>query len=290
MKLNRTTFFAYVRKAPFGGRLSQSQVDGLNAILDEWGKRKLSDLRWLAYMLATAYHETGARMQPVRETFATSDAQAIKRLDKAYAEGKLPQVSKPYWRPDGNGNSFFGRGLAQITHAVNYAKFGIAKTPGDALKLSVAVRILFDGMIDGKFTNRRLSDYFNDAQDDPIGARRIVNGQDKTRLIAGYHRNFLDAIKAAISTYIDDGRETDYVAPDVKPEDAKPDDVPVTQSKSLWAILTTFLSGITALPFLGNVNNGWALGAFALILVAACIGAWLVATGRVTINRSKAIT
>lgn len=283
MKLNRTTFFAYVRKAPFAGRLSTRQVEGMETILNEWGKRRLSDVRWLAYMLATAYHETGFRMQPVRETFATSDAQAIARLDKAYANGKLPQVSKPYWRPDANGRAWFGRGLAQITHEKNYAKFGLAKTPGDALKLGVAVRILFDGMIDGKFTNRRLSDYFNSLKDDPIGARLIVNGNDKARLIAGYHRNFLDAINAAVETYVDDGR-------DVKSEDAKPDDVPVTQSKSLWSILTMFLGGTTTLPFLGNVNNGYALGALALIVMAFGIGAWLVATGRVTINRSKAIT
>lgn len=289
MNLNRTTFFAYVRKSPFGGKLSQSQVDGMTAILDEWEKRRLSDIRWLAYMLATAFHETGARMQPVRETFATSDAQAIARLDKAYAAGKLPQVSKPYWRPNAAGLAYFGRGLPQITHEANYAKFGIAKTPNDALKMPVAVRIMFDGMINAKFTKYRLSDFFNSTIDDPIGARRIVNGQDKAKLIAGYHNSFLSALNAAKETYIDDGRKEDYIAPDVKPEDAKPDDVPVAQSKSLWAILTTFLSGTTALPFLGNVNNGYALGAFALIILAACIGLWLVASGRVTINRSKAI-
>lgn len=53
----------------------------MNAILSEWEARGLLDKRWLAYMLATAFHETGSRMQPVRETFASSDAQAITNLE-----------------------------------------------------------------------------------------------------------------------------------------------------------------------------------------------------------------
>ena len=65
--MNRNVFFEYVRKAPFGGRLTQSQVDGLTKILDEWDRRKLKDIRWLAYKLATTFHETNATIQPVRE-------------------------------------------------------------------------------------------------------------------------------------------------------------------------------------------------------------------------------
>lgn len=301
MKLNRTTFFAYVRKAPFGGRLSTDQVDGMNAILDYWSTSGLTDFRWLAYMLATTFHETGATMQPVRETFASSDAQAISRLDAAFKAGKLGSVKKPYWRKDANGLAWFGRGLPQITHKTNYVKMAqilgipLDKNPSLALDMSNAIQIMFEGMTrglssKGDFTGKSLEDYFNDTTDDPVNARSIINGTDKAKLIAGYYRNFRDAIKKAVETYVDDGRKTDYIAPDVKPEDAKPDNVPVAQSKSLWAILGTFFSGSTALPFLGNVNNAYALGAFTLILVAAGVAAWLVLSGRVTINRSKAIT
>ena len=43
------------------------------------------------------------------------------------------------------------------------------------------------------------------------------------------------------------------------------------------------------IDFLGNIDNGWAMGAFGLILLAALIGGYLVLSGRVTINRGKAV-
>ncbi|MDG9793138.1 hypothetical protein [Brucella anthropi] len=51
--MNKTTFFAYARRAPFGGRLSQAQVDGTSAILAEAERRGLPDGQ-TAYVLATA--------------------------------------------------------------------------------------------------------------------------------------------------------------------------------------------------------------------------------------------
>ena len=65
--IDRTTFFAEVRQNLFGGTLRQGQVDGINAILDEWEARRLGDPRHLAYMLATPYHEVDKTMQPIKE-------------------------------------------------------------------------------------------------------------------------------------------------------------------------------------------------------------------------------
>jgi hypothetical protein len=45
-------------------------VDGVEAVLTRFSARGWGDPRWLAYMLATAHHETGGTMQAVRETFA----------------------------------------------------------------------------------------------------------------------------------------------------------------------------------------------------------------------------
>lgn len=249
--MNRTTFFAYARRAPFGGRLTQSQVDGLSKILDEWMARGLSDVRWLAYILATTFHETAGKMQPVREM-----------------GGEAYLKKKPYY-------PWVGEGLVQVTWEANHRKFGATK-PGQLLTWPIALKAIFDGMTKGMFTGKKLADYFNATTDDPVGARRIVNGTDKAKLIAGYHKNFLDAINAA----------QEPMPADVKPEDAKPDDVPVTQSGSLGTVAAT-TGGAALASLLAAVQNPWALAAFVLIIVAGGVGLWLAMTGRLTINRSK---
>lgn len=299
-KINRTTFFAYIRKSPFGGRLSQLQIDGMNAILDAWAASGMTDIRWLAYMFATTFHETGQRMQAIRETFATSDKQAIARLDAAYKSGRL-KVSKPYWR-----TGYFGRGLVQLTHLANYLKLGhilgipLDRNPSLALQLDIAIKIMFEGMTrglssKGDFTNKSLEDYFSDTFNDPIGARKIINGTDKAKLIASYHVSFLDALNAAQATYIDDGRKTDHIADDVKPEDAKADDVKPSESKSLWTILLSVFAGgglsanealSSGSTLLQAVSNPWALIAL-LSVVAAGVLVFLVATGRLRIMRNR---
>lgn len=171
--MDRKIFFDAVRTAPFGGSLSQAQVDGIGRILDEWDRRKLGDTRWLAYMLATVFHETGRSMQPVEE-----------------AHGDVTYLQRQRYYP------WYGRGLVQITWQSNYAKFGIT-TAADALTWQVSLRVLFDGMLQGMFTGKKLGDYFTASVDDPLNARRIVNGTDRAEEIAGYHRLFLAAIQAA---------------------------------------------------------------------------------------------
>jgi hypothetical protein len=65
------------------------------------------------------------------------------------------------------------------------------------MKPDIAAEILFTGMEDGWFTGKALDDYFNLLATDYVGARRIVNGTDKASLIAGYARDFEEALKAA---------------------------------------------------------------------------------------------
>lgn len=71
IQFDRKTYFDSVRPSLFQGKLSQDQVEGQEAILGEWELPQVdmptTDLRWLAYMLATTYHETSATMQPIEE-------------------------------------------------------------------------------------------------------------------------------------------------------------------------------------------------------------------------------
>lgn len=284
--MNATTLFAYLRRAPFGGKLTQSQIDGVTRLLSACARHSVSDIRQRANVLAQVFRETGGRMQPVRETFAVSDAQAISRLDAAWSAGKLPTVKAPYWR-----KGWFGRGDIQITHEFNYRKAEIAtghpltRKPSLALDPTISADIAVIGMKTGMFTGARLVDFFNDTKDDPIGARRIVNGKDKAALIAGYHRNFLDALTAAEE---DADAEGEPIRKDVTEDMAKPDDVAPQKSPGLWTAITTFLGGTVSLGFLGEINNGYALAGLGLVLTAGAVGVWLVGTGRVTFNRVQA--
>lgn len=194
---DRKVYFDTIRADPFGGSMSQSQVDGQEMILDTWeASPSFTDLRHLAYMLATTYHETAATMQPIEE----------------YGKGK----GKDYGVPDKQtGQTYFGRGFVQLTWRSNYAKadaeLGFDKDTGmewhadRALDEGIAAQVMFRGMSEGWFrgdkTGRHtLARYFSNTKDDPVGARNIINGDVSTmgKKIAGYHQNFLDALTDAV--------------------------------------------------------------------------------------------
>jgi predicted chitinase len=201
MPRNRAAFFDFIRMRLFKGKLGAGQVEGLEAILDLWRARIPGGRPdGLAYVLATAFHETEATMQPVRETLAASDAAAIGRLDRAFSAGRLGSVKAPYWRPDADGRSWLGRGLVQLTHKRNYEAMSkvtgidLVADPSRTMEMDVAATILIEGMRLGSFTGRKLDDYFAAGKTDWIGARRIINGRDRAELAAGYGRTFRAAL------------------------------------------------------------------------------------------------
>lgn len=187
-------FFAEVRKR--FGRLSQAQVDGFNIILKAAEGRQISHV---AYILATAWHETDKTMQPVRETLANTDAQAVARLEKAWKAGKLPQVKIPYWRYDDTGRTWLGRGYVQLTHKDNYRRAAamvsvdLLGNPSLAMRPDIAAKILVEGCAVGLFTGKPLSNYL---PGDYVNARRVVNGLDKAQTIAGHAAAFEAALRA----------------------------------------------------------------------------------------------
>lgn len=168
--------------ALFRGDYSPRQAAGLNTILDEWqGRAGFTDLRWLAYMLATVFHETARTMQPIEE----------------YGKGS----GLAYGEPDPEtGQTYYGRGYVQLTWKANYAKMAtltgadLVGHPELALDPKIAALVMFEGMRSGLFTGVGLPRYFNDTTDDPVNARRVINGTDKAEMIADYHRAFLAAL------------------------------------------------------------------------------------------------
>lgn len=280
--MNRKVLFNYLRKAPFGGRLTREQVKGTESILDAFNRRYPdADKRWIAYTLASVFHETGARMAPVRETFADSDRQAIRRLDNAFAQGKLGQVSTPYWR-----EGWFGRGQIQITWEDNYIVLDeatghpIHAKPDLMLDYEVSADVAVVGMVEGLFTGAKLSDFFNEEDDDPVNARRIVNGTDRAELIAKYYRDFHDAVAAAskAAPVIEDEEE-------ISDEAAEPDDRAPVSDPKIWTVITTFLTGLVGA--VTSVASPWALGAVGLMLVAGLIIVWMLSSGQLMVLRKK---
>lgn len=203
-RLDRTKFFAALK--PLFGSYTQAQVDGLNHLLDVFLAYALVlDRRLLAYIIATSFHETGRRMQPVREGFATTDAGARAAVAKLFARGA---ISRNYALPNARGLSFYGRGDVQLTFEDNYRRMGVllgvplADDPDLALDPTISKRILVEGVTrgvsqKGDFTGKALEDYIHGDVCDYVGARRTVNGTDKAELIAGYARKAEAALIAA---------------------------------------------------------------------------------------------
>lgn len=178
-------FFAEVRKDY--GKLKPLQVDGFTAILEACKGSPIADA---SYALATAYHETAATMQPVREAFYLSEAWRKKNL-RYYPE--------------------YGRGYVQLTWDYNYLKadteaaaVGLIKK-GDLIKnLDLAMRpdmaafIMRKGMDEGWFTKKKFADYLPRSGPATFTqfkkARRIINGTDKDELVANYAGNFQDGL------------------------------------------------------------------------------------------------
>jgi predicted chitinase len=188
-KINRKFFFDHVRNILFGKSLTQKQVEGITAIFDQWeSKSGKQDDRWLAYMLATVYHETDKKFQGIVEYGPDS-------YFKKYDGRKNLGNTQP-----GDGLRFKGRGFVQITGRNNYTNFSkilgvdLVNKPELALELDNCVKIMFYGMTNGTFTGKKLADYFSATKEDWVNARRIINGTDKANLIAGHAKNFYAAI------------------------------------------------------------------------------------------------
>lgn len=210
---DRTGFFTHVRATLGRGRLSVGQVDGLSRLLDAFGARRdLFDPRQQAYVLATAWHETGGQMQPVTENLNYSARGLLATFPHRFCEDEVTNfagqpekiANRVYAGRMGNGDEasgdgwrFRGRGLVQITGRRNYRCFGIERTPDRALDPAAATRILLNGMVSGAFSGARLCDYFRPGREDWERARAIVNGTDKAALVAGYGRVFCEALEAA---------------------------------------------------------------------------------------------
>lgn len=216
--MNRAAFYRSLRSrhsGVFGTSLTQGQVRGMDAILDE-GERRCTPPRHLAYILATGYHETDRKMLPTRENLNYSVEALLKKFPHRISEadarsygrlGSRPANQRAIanciyggeWgrrhlgntRPD-DGWLYRGGGLPQITGRANFTKLGMAADPDRSADLLPAVRMTFDAMERGIFTGKKLSDFTDYRQ-----MRTIINGTDRAADVARYAEAFERALTAA---------------------------------------------------------------------------------------------
>jgi putative chitinase len=230
--LDRKAFFDHLRDGPLRHR-DGNQVRGTEAILDAMAGEPVA---WVAYALATAWHETGAKMLPNveslnysvsgllntfgRHRISTADAERLGRKpgEKALSQERQRQLANILyggeWGRTNLGNTgpddgwlFRGRGLAHDTGRRNYTLSGQAagvdliSRPDKLLDLDVAVKVLVSGMHSGRYTGHgfiRHLPTIGTATAAQFGqARRIINGMDKAAQIAAHALAFQGALRVA---------------------------------------------------------------------------------------------
>lgn len=217
--MDRAIFYNDIRNHLFKGKLSQGQVDGMEAILNFWeyppvqpvGEFKTNwDFRvmgWLAYILATAFHETAYTMQPI------SEGGSIAYFREHYCNRKDLGNGLEYGGEADDGPRFRGRGFVQLTGRNNYARLTLivrefypnspdfVSDPEAVMNLEYAAIILFYGMFLGIFTGYALNNFIGDPDQGQIvdfyHARKIINGLDRAAIIEGYAKEFNEALEKA---------------------------------------------------------------------------------------------
>jgi hypothetical protein len=190
---NPQAFFDSVRASRvLGNAIKPDQIMGLETVCSA-AKAAGWPLAFTAYALATACHETAYTMQPVREAFWLSE--------------KWRRAHLRYY-------PFYGRGYVQLTWNNNYKKADTELGLGGrlnsnldlALDPAIAAKIMVKGMQEGWFAGdktgkrhtmvRHLPDNGAASLAQFTSARRIINGTDKARKIAGEAIEFQKALVA----------------------------------------------------------------------------------------------
>lgn len=231
MKYNRTAFFDGTRAflTGVGKNLNQPRVTALNFLLDMFEKVPAwNDVRLTAYALATIFVETAYTFEPIQE-FGSYEY-----FERRY--GSLTRKGRELGNDaPGEGAKYSGKGYVQLTGETNYEKlelkirsrfpqlvndwqrktgkeFDLTDYAEQAKNPTFAFLIMTVGMFEGLFTGKKLSDYINGQITDYVGARRIINGQDRAVEIAGYARTFEKILKNSAASLIPETR-TDTTSP-----------------------------------------------------------------------------
>jgi putative chitinase len=235
MNFNRETFWTQYRQAY--GKVTQKTVDAVEFLLSKFERTKLSRPQ-IAYLFGTVKHETANTFLPIYE-------KGRKSYFNKY-DGRLGNNQK------GDGYKYRGAGYVQLTGRTNYLKYGIDTDPALAIEPNTAFDILVDGCTRGVFTGQRLDKYINASKTDFMGARRVVNGNDKASLIAGYARTFDKILKNSAAATSDTSETLSITTPEHPQTETAVSSPPNTTVTSIEQTTTT---GSTETTTTATVND-----------------------------------
>lgn len=204
-------FYQFLRSNDMlGPTITEKEFQGCENTIIAFGLAG-SPVSYCAYGLATKYLETNGSMEPVREAYWLSLAQAQAWARRMYdIQGQRPSKARELGNlSPGDGAKFMGRGDVQLTGKTNYVKatkklralgydVDLVAHPDAAMEPEIAAVIMVHGMLEGWFTGRKLSDdlpatgaaTFKQFED----SRDIINGRDKDDVIARHAIDFQTAL------------------------------------------------------------------------------------------------
>ena len=200
--MNRERFYS-VLKPELVSFWRQEQVDGGERFLDHFESIPALLINQAAYVLATAWHETAATMQPITEYGSMGYIERLYDPIKGLNPARRQRAKQMGNTDPGAGWRYRGRGYVQLTWRNNYRRMGdrlgipLEDQPELANDPLIALQILWIGMQEGMFTGQRLSQHVNAHTSGYIAARRVVNGLDQAQRIAAYAMLFERALREA---------------------------------------------------------------------------------------------
>lgn len=190
-----------------GPKISASEFEGCDTIIKACASAGWP-VSYVAYALATAYHETAHTMQPIKEIGGA--AYFTRMYD---IKGNRPAKAKELGNlTPGDGARYPGMGYVQLTGKSNYAKataklrslgidVDLVANPERAMEPMIAAMIMVSGMREGWFTSRKLPDDLPASGPATLRqfvlSRDIINGVDKDDEIAAYAIDFQTGLMQA---------------------------------------------------------------------------------------------
>ncbi|HEV8369307.1 MAG TPA: hypothetical protein VGQ39_15235 [Pyrinomonadaceae bacterium] len=165
--------------------------------------KAMTDVRQVAYTLATIKWETANTFKPIIEVGSDTE------LEQRYGPGSGVGARLGNMET-GDGARYKGRGYLPLTGKRNYQRFneslGLVGTDSDLVKFpekaqvpEIAYRITAAIMNQGFATGKKLGDFINNQNTDYQNARKIVNGLDHAQEIAASATKFELILRASVS-------------------------------------------------------------------------------------------